>query len=85
MKNLKLLILSIIVAAINLACTEDDLWFQNIAPEITNQSFSISEDSDEDVVIGTVIAIDPDNDKLSFSILQDTDSLFEITATGEIS
>ncbi|WP_109831510.1 BspA family leucine-rich repeat surface protein [Reichenbachiella versicolor] len=84
-KNLKLLALTIIFTVIGFACTEDESGRQNTAPEINDQSFSISENAADNVVIGTVKASDIDQDDLSFSITENTDDLFEITTSGELS
>ncbi|WP_109829752.1 BspA family leucine-rich repeat surface protein [Reichenbachiella versicolor] len=86
MKNLKLLALSVILTVIGiLACDENDAGRQNTAPEIADQSFSVLENASDQEVIGTVTATDAEEDKLSFSISENADDLFEITATGELS
>ncbi|MCK5708874.1 MAG: cadherin domain-containing protein, partial [Candidatus Aureabacteria bacterium] len=59
----------------------------NQAPIIQNQQFSINEDSEAGIFIGTVIATDEDNDNISFDILSgNTDDAFNINKdNGEIS
>ncbi|MFP2995147.1 cadherin domain-containing protein [Spongiivirga sp. MCCC 1A20706] len=57
----------------------------NNVPEIQAQSFDASEAIDENTVIGTVVAIDADNDALTFSIGTNSSNLFEITDDGAIS
>ncbi len=62
---------------------------QNRAPTIADQSFSVAEDIDDETIIGTVRASDPDEDVLSFSITaiveandnRDFTGLFEIDET----
>ena len=84
-------LLSILILAS--ACGGDD-EIPNEAPVITDQSFSIAEDIDDEVIIGEVEASDPDGDALSFSITEiveandnrDFSGLFEIDeTTGELS
>ncbi|SFC49394.1 surface protein [Flagellimonas taeanensis] len=62
---------------------------QNIAPEFTIDGelmeFTVQEDISDADVIGTVMATDADGDVLTFSIKTNSDDLFEITATGELS
>jgi len=59
---------------------------ENRAPIIPNQTFSIEENSPFNTLVGQVVASDPDNDNLTFSILSgNTHSPFGIDATsGEI-
>ncbi|GAB5476062.1 MAG: hypothetical protein Mars2KO_41610 [Maribacter sp.] len=58
---------------------------QNNAPEIQAQSFNASEAIDDTTVIGRVVATDAENDDLTFTINTNSDGLFEITDTGDIS
>jgi len=59
----------------------------NHPPVAQNQVFSISEDSEEGTIIGTVVATDQDNDNMSFEIVSgNVDDLFSIDrVNGEIS
>ncbi len=57
----------------------------NRAPSISNQSFSASELIDDQTVIGTVQANDPDNDNLTFSITANANGLFETSSAGALS
>ncbi|MFC4219438.1 BspA family leucine-rich repeat surface protein [Flagellimonas marina] len=57
----------------------------NEAPSIENQIFEVSEDIADDVLIGTITANDSEDDALTFSIVEDTSELFEITTDGELS
>jgi len=58
----------------------------NEGPVIENQTFDIDENSDNASFIGTILATDPENDELTFSITDgNTNDIFEInTTTGEI-
>ncbi|MGD1947168.1 MAG: cadherin domain-containing protein [Croceivirga sp.] len=58
---------------------------ENDLPVIDLQSFTVAEDIDDSVIIGTLVATDQDNDVISFSITSDPDDLFEITQSGELS
>lgn len=57
----------------------------NEAPVINTQSFTASEDIADDVIIGKISATDPEEDDLTFSLMQNSDDLFELTGTGELS
>ncbi len=59
---------------------------ENRAPLIENQSFTIDERSEAGTLVGQVVASDPDNDALTFSILSGNDGgAFTIDAeTGDI-
>ena len=63
----------------------DDNSVENTAPTISAQSFSVSEDVLDTDVLGSVTATDSDGDTLSFSIKTNSNDLFEINNTGEIS
>lgn len=58
---------------------------ENQAPTIDEQSFEISENINDTSIIATVVATDPNDDELIFSITNDEDNLFEITINGELS
>ena len=84
------LLLILIVAS---ACKRND-EIPNEAPVIADQIFSVAEDIDDEAIIGTVQASDPDEDALSFSIIEiveandnrDFSGLFEIDEeTGALS
>ncbi|WP_082994861.1 MULTISPECIES: NHL domain-containing protein [Aquimarina] len=86
MKTIKLLLL--FVAILALSCSKDDdatTTLVNKAPEITAQSFNVSESAADADVFGTVKATDADKDELSYSIIANSDDLFEITKAGALS
>ncbi|MFN3136990.1 MAG: BspA family leucine-rich repeat surface protein [Allomuricauda sp.] len=58
---------------------------ENLPPTMEPQTFTASENIPDTQLIGTVTASDPEEDELTFSILEDTDQLFEITAAGGLS
>nr|WP_288933374.1 BspA family leucine-rich repeat surface protein [uncultured Allomuricauda sp.] len=58
---------------------------ENLSPSAEPQTFSVSEDVSDTHIIGTVAATDPEDDTLTFSILEDTDGFFEISEEGELS
>lgn len=69
-----------------LSCKKDD-GFINSAPSISDQSFSIDENSAEGTVVGNVQASDEDEGQvLTFSILSgNSGNTFVISSTGELS
>ncbi|MFY0625383.1 MAG: cadherin domain-containing protein [Reichenbachiella sp.] len=64
-----------------------DLLDINEAPQVENVAFEIDENSENGIVIGTVLATDPENDQLTYSITNGNGSgIFAIDAsTGELS
>ncbi|GFD82296.1 hypothetical protein KUL118_51580 [Tenacibaculum sp. KUL118] len=54
---------------------------ENEAPKINDQSFEVSEDATTGVTLATVIASDPNNDTITFTL--DDNSLFTFTSTNE--
>mgnify|MGYP001801295421 CR=1 FL=1 len=94
MKNSKsytsLFIILLIVTFIASACGDDDLETPpNETPVISDQSFTVAEGINHEVIIGSVQASDPDGDALGFSITatvelngsRDFSGLFEIDET----
>ncbi|MBO0322107.1 BspA family leucine-rich repeat surface protein [Muricauda sp. CAU 1633] len=58
----------------------------NTPPEfVTGLEFEVPENITDADVIGTVVASDPENDQLTFSITVNDNDLFEITEAGELS
>jgi len=59
---------------------------ENSVPVIAAKTFTVAETIADTEVIGTVTATDADeDDTLTFSIATNSDALFEITATGDLS
>jgi hypothetical protein len=52
---------------------------------LDDASFEVAEDLADDAVINAFMVEDPDGDTLSYSIMEDTSDLFEISASGELS
>lgn len=67
------------------SCEKDSLDNVNGAPIAHGNTFSVKEDVDEQTIIGTIEASDPDDDKLIFEIRSGGNDLFEISSEGEIS
>ena len=69
------------------SCSKDDgpTAPKNSAPVISAQTFSAQDNISDTVVIGTVKATDPDDDALTFTIVTNSDALFEITDAGALS
>ncbi|EZH74242.1 hypothetical protein ATO12_15360 [Aquimarina atlantica] len=57
----------------------------NDTPAISAQSFTAAETIEDTVVIGTVTATDENGDQITYSIITNSNDLFEITTTGELS
>ena len=55
----------------------------NEAPEIEDQTFKVAEDAKVETKVGTVVAKDPDSDKLTYKAL-DTSSVFTVKSNGDI-
>ncbi|WP_349351416.1 MULTISPECIES: BspA family leucine-rich repeat surface protein [unclassified Flagellimonas] len=58
---------------------------ENKLPVMEAQSFEANEDITDTDVIGTVLASDPEEETITFAIVEDLDELFEITDSGELS
>jgi len=80
----KLFFLLLLVCALQ-SCDNDSLEDVNGAPIAHGDTFSVKEDVDEQAIIGTIEASDPDDDKLIFEIRSGGNDLFEISSEGEIS
>lgn len=63
----------------------DDNEVVNRPPVINAQTFTAKEDIKEDVVIGSMVATDPESEALTFTLTQNSNDLFELTDTGELS
>lgn len=59
---------------------------ENGAPQMEDQSFSLEENSPNGTLVGTLLATDPDNDPLTFTLLSGNDEgIFNLSETGELS
>ena len=85
MRLQKIRFLSIFTTLVFLYGCGDDDTNTNLPPVIEDQSFDVSENVDDATVIGTVQASDPEQGTLTFSITQNSNDLFEISNTGELS
>ena len=66
--TLNLLSLSLVCLILGITgCSEDD-GNNNLPPEVSNQVFTLARGSAEGSVVGTVVATDADQDRLTFSI-----------------
>lgn len=63
----------------------DDNEVVNRPPVINAQTFTAKEDIKDDVVIGSMVATDPESEALTFTLTQNSNDLFELTDTGELS
>ncbi len=77
---LKLVLFTIILAII--ACKKDDAP-ANIAPIVADQTFSVAEDIASNTPFATVVATD--ENELTFTITTNSNDLFTINNTGELS
>ena len=82
MKNLILLLFSFLIIS---ACNDEHEIASNLPPVMENQAFLISEGLTGTTTIGAVLASDPEQAALSFSITDDPSSLFTNTTAGVLS
>lgn len=64
--------------------SEDELPAENEPPMAENQEFEVNEDIGVDEVIGTVVATDPEEDALIYTIVENDDDLFIVSDSGEL-
>lgn len=85
--NIKNLLCVIISLVLLWSCSKDNdpEPAKNNAPKIEAQSFTVAEDISDAVTIGTVKAIDADQDEITFSISTNDNNLFEINNAGGLS
>ncbi|WP_108247363.1 BspA family leucine-rich repeat surface protein [Muricauda brasiliensis] len=91
--KLKHALLSIFTIALIWSCGKDDspatppvTEEENSVPVIAAKTFTVAETISDTEVIGTVTATDKDeDDTLTFTIEANSDALFEITASGDLS
>ena len=69
-------------AQITITVTDVD---ENTAPVIDAQTFTVAESINDVFEIGVVLATDPENNTLTYSITSNSSSLFEITSDGKLS
>ncbi|WP_271766727.1 cadherin repeat domain-containing protein [Aquimarina algiphila] len=86
MKHIKKAITLLGVVLVLFGCSkDDDAPVQNVAPQIANQEFSISENVEEGASIGTLVATDVDEDQLTYSMTTNDNDLFAVTDAGVLS
>ncbi len=85
-------IILLIMIVLSIGCNKDDdvqpqieTSVVNEAPVISAQTFTAKEDITDDTIIGTIAATDPENNTLTHLLTQNSDDVFELTATGELS
>lgn len=89
-KNLRQKIVSILALGLLLsACSGEDEKTEvdvvNKAPVIQPQTFEISENSEQGVSLGTIIASDPENEAIFFNLNTESSSAFRVNrTTGEL-
>ncbi|UZR98500.1 cadherin domain-containing protein [Chondrinema litorale] len=83
-KKLIIHLLYFLILGLIIACDEDDPI--NLAPEVTDQNFTINENSANGTPVGTIQATDQEEETLNFSITNgNTDDAFLLNATsGEL-
>ncbi|WP_159025727.1 BspA family leucine-rich repeat surface protein [Aquimarina sp. Aq78] len=98
-KQVKVNVLALsMIAILSIGCSKDDdvqpraetpgetpTAEVNKVPEISAQTFTVAEDIADDTVIGKVAATDPESKALTFTLTKNSDALFELTDTGELS
>ncbi|MEM7106848.1 MAG: cadherin domain-containing protein [Bacteroidota bacterium] len=85
-KKIKI-IFYLLLIILTISCQDDSSDNVNLPPVIEDQNFSIAENSTIGTVVGTIIASDPENDVLSFTIESgNTGNAFALdTNSGELS
>ncbi|MDO6435938.1 BspA family leucine-rich repeat surface protein [Cyclobacterium sp. 1_MG-2023] len=84
--NLKYCLIAFTWLLVLQSCTDgEEMTPQNMAPSMTAQSFNVSEAAVSGNVLGTVSAIDPDGDALTFRISANDNNLFSISSSGALS
>ncbi|PCE66291.1 cadherin domain-containing protein [Sediminicola luteus] len=83
MKTIKMPVWLLVCCLTVFSCKKDDEP-ENGLPLIKNQIFSTPENTSGNEIIGTVLATDPDDDTLSFTLTTNSNGLFQIKNTGEI-
>ena len=86
------------IAVLSIGCSKDDdtqpqtetptpppVAEVDKVPVISAQTFTAKEDIKDDVVIGSIVATDPESKALTFTLAQNNNDLFELTAAGELS
>ena len=58
---------------------------ENTAPQVNNQVFTVSEVIVDTQIVGNITATDAENDTLTYSIVTNSNPLFEITEAGALS
>ncbi|WP_051473705.1 BspA family leucine-rich repeat surface protein [Aquimarina macrocephali] len=96
-KQIKVSVLALsMMAILSIGCSKDDdvqpqaetpdeTPVVNKAPLIDTQTFTTAEDIADDVVIGTIVATDPESKTLTFTLTKNSTDLFELTEAGELS
>ncbi|WP_160170158.1 cadherin repeat domain-containing protein, partial [Aquimarina megaterium] len=89
-KQIRVSVLAMLMMAVlSVGCSKDDdaqpQPVINKAPVISAQTFTVAENIADDVVIGTVVATDPEQASITFELIQNSNDLFELTGAGEIS
>lgn len=77
MKSLPLLLTFSVLVFLFLGCKKD-----NNSPVVNNQSFSVNENTKSDEIVAQVLAMDPDGDKLKFSIPDEGEDFPFVFAEG---
>lgn len=91
MKKFNSLLLFVGMLLLILACNNDDEntprtpEVVNSAPKIEDQSFNLSEATNQGEIICQITAIDDDNDELTFFLMTNDDDLFDLSAKGVLS
>ncbi|MEL6305472.1 MAG: cadherin domain-containing protein, partial [Bacteroidota bacterium] len=69
-----------------LACAKDDSSEgpTNQTPTLESVRFSVVDDLTDTETIGTITAVDGDDDKLTYALIQNPNGLFTISANGEL-
>lgn len=78
-------ILTLLLVLVFIGCNKDEDTPKNLAPIVKSQNYNSSEDVAPDTIIGKVVATDPEDDTLIYNITTNSNDLFEISTTGDLS
>ncbi|MEL7270434.1 MAG: BspA family leucine-rich repeat surface protein [Bacteroidota bacterium] len=83
---MKRFVLVAITTLFLLACAKDDSSEgpSNQVPTLKSWQFNVVDDITATESIGTITAVDADNDKLTYALVQNPDGLFTISPNGEL-
>ena len=78
-------ILTLLLVIVFIGCSKDEDPPKNLAPIVKSQNYNASEDVAPNTLFGNVVATDPEGETLTYSITTNSNNLFEVSTTGDLS